>query len=41
MNNNMANPWVGFIALLFATFVTIEAAAFLVRLGEIEGGLVG
>src|SRR5690606_1360432 len=28
MNNNTVNPWVGFIALLFATFVTIEAAAF-------------
>ena len=28
MNTNMANPWVSFIALLFATFVTIEAAAF-------------
>ena len=28
MNNNTANPWVSFIALLFATFVTIEAAAF-------------
>ena len=28
MNNKTANPWVSFIALLFATFVTIEAAAF-------------
>lgn len=28
MNNKTVNPWVGFIALLFATFVTIEAAAF-------------
>ena len=28
MNNNTANPWVSFLALLFATFVTIEAAAF-------------
>lgn len=28
MNNNTANPWASFIALLFATFVTIEAAAF-------------
>ncbi|AQZ96495.1 MFS transporter [Halopseudomonas phragmitis] len=26
--NKQANPWVSFIALLFATFVTIEAAAF-------------
>lgn len=28
MNDTKANPWVSFIALLFATFVTIEAAAF-------------
>ncbi|PRB84010.1 MULTISPECIES: MFS transporter [Pseudomonadaceae] len=28
MNKDIANPWVSFIALLFATFVTIEAAAF-------------
>lgn len=28
MNKNVSNPWGGFIALLFSTFVTIEAAAF-------------
>ncbi len=28
MNKDVANPWVSFIALLFATFVTVEAAAF-------------
>lgn len=28
MNKEIANPWGSFIALLFATFVTIEAAAF-------------
>lgn len=28
MNKDVTNPWVCFIALLFATFVTIEAAAF-------------
>lgn len=28
MNKDISNPWVCFIALLFATFVTIEAAAF-------------
>lgn len=28
MSKTMASPWVGFVALLFSTFVTIEAAAF-------------
>lgn len=28
MNKDVTNPWGGFIALLFSTFVTIEAAAF-------------